>query len=368
MLISCLIAAAPLLGATAADDAFALRASHVHVGDGQVVLDAFVVVEDGVVKSVSNNAPRGVRVVEVDGHIAPGFISLRETLGAGSENTERTRKSTPTADLSFAFDPTSPSWKGLVSEGVTTVLLPAGNSQIAGGQAAIVSPAAGEVLKRNAVVTLGLSRSALGSSTAPTSFAGLYAHLGEQFAAAPEGSPLAEAKAGKVPVMMRAVTRSEVHRALEFAAAHGLKGAVIGAPEADDLVDELKASGLAVVFESKAAPASSKDVVKSALALSKAEVPFAFTSDAGSQGPLGMRMQAAACMRAGLDAGAALRAMTADAARIAGVEATHGTIATGRAADLVVWSGPPTDLTSRVHSVYAGGHLVHSAHAHGAHQ
>ena len=84
MLISCLIAAAPLLGATAADDAFALRASHVHVGDGQVVLDAFVVVEDGVVKSVSNNAPRGVRVVEVDGHIAPGFISLRETLGAGS--------------------------------------------------------------------------------------------------------------------------------------------------------------------------------------------------------------------------------------------------------------------------------------------
>ena len=60
--------------------------------------------------------------------------------------------------------------------------------------------------------------------------------------------------------------------------------------------------------------------------------------------------------------------MTADAARIAGVDATHGTIATGRAADLVVWSGPPTDLTSRVHSVYAGGHLVHSAHAHGAHQ
>ena len=79
-------------------------------------------------------------------------------------------------------------------------------------------------------------------------------------------------------------------------------------------------------------------------------------------------MQAAACMRAGLDAGAALRAMTGDAARIAGVGETHGTIAPGRAADLVVWSGPPTDLTSRVHSVYAGGNLVHSAHAHGAHQ
>ena len=71
MLISCLIAAAPLLGATAAEDAYALRASHVHIGDGKVVLDAFVVIEDGAVKSVSNHAPRGVRVVEVDGHIAP---------------------------------------------------------------------------------------------------------------------------------------------------------------------------------------------------------------------------------------------------------------------------------------------------------
>ena len=368
MLISFLIAAAPLLGATAAEDAYALRASHVHIGDGKVVLDAFVVIEDGAVKSVSNNAPRGVRVVEVDGHIAPGFIGLRETIGAGGENAERPRKSTPKADLSFAFDPSSPYWHGLVAEGVTTVLMPAGGSQIAGGQAAIVSPAAGKVLKRNAVVTLGLSRSSLGSSTAPTSYAGLYAHLAEQFAGAEAGSPLAAAKAGEVPVMMRAVTRTEVARALDFSVAHGLKGALLGAPEADDLVEEIKASGLGVVFESKAAPASDKDVVKSALALSKAGVPFAFTSDAGSQGPLGMRMQAAACMRAGLDAGAALRAMTGDAARIAGVGETHGTIAPGRAADLVVWSGPPTDLTSRVHSVYAGGNLVHSAHAHGAHQ
>ena len=203
MLISCLIAAAPALGAPALGasapgasvvrepapaDAFALRASHVHVGDGQVVLDAFVVIEDGVVKSVSDNAPRGVRVVEVDGHIAPGFIGLGDALGAGSENAERSRTSTPTADLSFAFDPTDPGWEALVAEGVTTVLLPGGSSRIAGGQAAIVSPAAGKVLKRNAAMTLGLSRRALGTSTAPTSYAGLYAEAERLFAEAGEGS------------------------------------------------------------------------------------------------------------------------------------------------------------------------------------
>ena len=35
---------------------------------------------------------------------------------------------------------------------------------------------------------------------------------------------------------------------------------------------------------------------------------------------------------------------------------------------VVLLDEPLTGLTSRVHSVYAGGHLVHSAHAHGAHQ
>lgn len=368
MLISCLIAAAPLLGATAPEDSYALRASHVHVGDGKVVLDGFVVIEDGLVKSVSSNAPRGVRVVDVEGQIAPGFIGLRETIGATSENTESARKSTPTADVSFAFDPGHPAWSGLVAEGVTTVAISAGSSRVVGGQAAIVSPAAGRVLKRNAMVTLGLSRASLGSSTAPTSYAGLYAHLEEQFAAAADGSPLAAAKAGKMPVLMRAGTRNESARAIEFAVTHGLKGALVGAPEASDLVDGIKASGLGVVFESTVNPSLSKDIVKSAIALSAAEVPFAFTSDAARQGPLGMRMQAAACMRAGLSADAALRALTGDAAKIAGVGETHGTLAAGKAADLVVWSGPPTDLTSRVQSVYAGGNLVHRAHAHGAHQ
>ena len=43
--------------------------------------------------------------------------------------------------------------------------------------------------------------------------------------------------------------------------------------------------------------------------------------------------------------------MTRNAADIAGVGATHGTIAIGKSADLVVWSGAPTDLTSRVEHV-----------------
>ena len=66
-------------------------------------------------------------------------------------------------------------------------------------------------------------------------------------------------------------------------------------------------------------------------------------------------------MRAGLSPKAALRALTVGAAEIAGVQGSHGTVSAGKAADLVVWSGEPTDLTSRVLHVFAGGRHVYDA-------
>ena len=109
------------------------------------------------------------------------------------------------------------------------------------------------------------------------------------------------------------------------------------------------------------------DVVDSAKALRAAGVPFAFASDANSRGPSAMRMTAAACMRGGLDAQAALAAMTKTAADMLGVSKSHGTLEVGKVADFVVWSGAPTDLTSRATHVFAGGKLVHEAGSHSAH-
>lgn len=376
MLSLSLIAAAPLFAPTAAlsapaastpavdGHALALKARHVHVGDGSVLSDAYVVVEGATIKSVGKSAPKGVRVIEVDGHVAPGFIGMRERTGAAGETSESARKSTPTADLAYAFDPEHPGWEALVANGVTTVVLTAGSDRIAGGMAAIVSPARGEVVKRGAAMTIGMSRRSISSSVEPTSYAGLHAHVKAAFEA-DAGGHFSRAKAGKLPVMIEAISRSEVARAAAFAKQHGLAGAIVGAPRADETLDAIKGAKLGVVFE-PLSPGSDSHVVDSVIALDAAGVPFAFTSDGR---PGNMRMTAAACTRAGLDPGAALRALTGGAAALAGVGATHGTIAAGMAADIVVWSGSPTDLTSRVHAVYAGGDLVHShegAHGQGA--
>jgi len=343
-------------------DTFALRAKSVHVGDGTVVANGVVVIKDGVIQSVGNAAPDGVEVLDVDGQIAPGFIGLREGTGVGSENNESTRKLTPTADVARAFNPEHPSWKHLVSQGFTAVVVTPSSSRIAGGTAAVVSPATGAILKRRAMVSLGMSSRSLSTSVEPTSYAGLYGHLEKAFAEAGDKSPLAMAKAGTMPVLIEAVNRAEVMNAAQFAKGHGLKGAILGATRSSDLVDVIKDAGLSVVFEPISA-GSSRQVHESALSLEKAGIPFAFTADANRRGPSAMRMTAAAFMRAGLAPKTALTAMTKNAADIAGVGKTHGTIAKGKSADLVVWSGDPTDLTSRVLHVFAAGSHVHDASA-----
>ena len=225
---------------SAPKDTFALRADFVHIGDGTSLEGGYVTIENGKITGVAAQAADGVRVVDVGGHLSPGLIAVRDATGAGSEATESARKLTPTADVARAFDPTHPDWVKVLDEGITTVVLTPGSSRIAGGTAAIVSPATGAVVSRGALVSLGMSSRSLSFSVEPTSYAGLYSHLSDAFENAVEGSPLAAAKAGRVPVLMEAVSRLEVLNAIEFAQGQGLKGAIIGAPRASDTVDEIK--------------------------------------------------------------------------------------------------------------------------------
>jgi hypothetical protein len=66
-------------------------------------------------------------------------------------------------------------------------------------------------------------------------------------------------------------------------------------------------------------------------------------------------------VQAGLSPARALRAMTADAARFLGLEATMGTVETGKVADLLVLDANPlTDIrnTQRIHAIVTRGKLI----------
>ena len=67
-------------------------------------------------------------------------------------------------------------------------------------------------------------------------------------------------------------------------------------------------------------------------------------------------------VKEGLDRDTALRALTINPARIAGVDDRLGSIEAGKDADLVLWSGDPLDVFSRAQRALVGGREVYACH------
>ena len=69
--------------------------------------------------------------------------------------------------------------------------------------------------------------------------------------------------------------------------------------------------------------------------------------------------QATLSIKEGLDRDTALRAITINPARVLGVDDRVGSIAVGKSADLVLWTGDPLDVLQRADAVFIGGREVY---------
>jgi imidazolonepropionase-like amidohydrolase len=70
--------------------------------------------------------------------------------------------------------------------------------------------------------------------------------------------------------------------------------------------------------------------------------------------------QATLSVKEGLDPKIALEALTINPARIAGIDDRLGSIEPGQDADLVIWSGDPLDVTSRVQRALIEGREIYA--------
>jgi imidazolonepropionase-like amidohydrolase len=113
-------------------------------------------------------------------------------------------------------------------------------------------------------------------------------------------------------------------------------------PDADESIDTLR--------ERANAP-------KVPAALEKAGITFAFSAT-GVQQPRDFVRNVARAVREGLSADAALRALTLDAAKIAGADARVGSIEKGKIANLVVTDGDLFEDRTQVKHVFVDGRLL----------
>lgn len=341
------------LAPSASAQTFGVHASKVYGPDG-VVEDATLLVEDGKVRAIARgrDVPVGTAIVEHDGALSAGLVAAHSYAGVLQESLDDTRSVLADARIADAFDASSSDLRRALRAGITTIVIAPRPETLVPGVTAVAKTAGGTLLRRDGQLTIALDSRAQRINRAPTSPIGMVAELEARFAK-PEGV-FATVASGRMPVMIAATQRSEIERALAFARKHRLSGSLLFAPLAGELVPDVQSSGLSIVFAALPLGAEGR-AIDSVVAIAKAGVPFAFALDVPFDAPDALRISAALARRGGVDPAIAMRALTSDAARIAGVGERVGALTKGMDADFVLWSGDPLDLGSRVVAVYVDG-------------
>jgi imidazolonepropionase-like amidohydrolase len=189
----------------------------------------------------------------------------------------------------------------------------------------------------------------------------------------PSLDALQPALAGQLPVAFEANASREILRALDMAQEFKLNPMITGGREADQVAQALKARNVSVVYNlnyptrSRMLPPDADEPIETLRAranapkvpgaLAKAGVTFAFSA-AGLREPRDFVRNAARAVREGLPAEAALRALTLDAAKIAGADARVGSIEKGKIANLVITDGDLFEDRTQVKHVFVDGRML----------
>jgi imidazolonepropionase-like amidohydrolase len=400
---------APTVGLRENPSSFhALTGARVVAAPGNVVENATVVIRNGVIESVTADgpAPAGARVWSMTGRtIYPGFIDAYTQIGMPDEVPEEERgpvnwnrqvRSFTSAADEFADD--GDRTGELRQQGFTTALALPGLG-IFRGTGAVVSlgdGGAGERVLRSGVVHgLSLVRDNRAGGGYPTSAMGAITFIRQTFhdadwydrahrawAANPEGlrrperdralEALVPVVRGDAPVVFQTRDEDEYLRAVSLADEFSVDAWFRGSGYEYRILEQVQQANrpllLPLDFPSApnvASPEQALGVSLEALRhwdlapenpgrLAEAGVRFALTADGLSNGSDFLRNLRTAVSR-GLPSDAALAALTTTPAQMLGVERTHGTVAAGKVANLVVAEGDVFSDDGRIVDVWVDG-------------
>jgi imidazolonepropionase-like amidohydrolase len=181
------------------------------------------------------------------------------------------------------------------------------------------------------------------------------------------------ALARTLPVAFEAGLAREILRALSVAKEFNLDPVITGAREADQVIADLKARSARVIYDldypsrPRTLPPDAEESIrelrtraqaaKTPGALEKGAVTFAFSSG-NLQQPRDFVRNAARAVKEGLSADAAVRALTLDAARIAGAADRLGSLEKGKIANVIVTDADLFEDRARVVHVFVDGRKV----------
>lgn len=335
------------------------------------------------------------------GWLLPGLIDAHSHIGLyedslgfeGADGNEDTDPATPQLRALDGVNPMDPAFREAVEAGVTTVLVSPGSANPIGGQIVAMKTLGRRVddmlLCASAAMKFALGENPKGvyhdKDETPVTRMATAAIIREQLFLAQEyrtrkekaeidndtdepdfdmkHEALLPVLRGEVPAHFHAHRSDDIFTALRICKEFGLKPVIIHGTEGHLIAEELAEEGVPVVsgpfLTDRSKPELRNLTERAPGLLSRGGVLTAITVD-HPEFPLRLLMDAVrSAVRGGMEEEQALRAVTINAARIAGLEARIGSLAVGKDADCVLYSGNPFDYKNVVCAVLCDGKIAY---------
>jgi imidazolonepropionase-like amidohydrolase len=374
---------------------------------GEPIEGGTILVQDGKITAVGAavTVPDGVPVIDATGSwVLPGFIDAHAHVGvheegegwAGNDTNEMTDPVMAQVRAIDAIYPADIGFRDAITGGVLAVNVNPGSGNPVGGQTCALKSWGRSVDEMLLKSPAGL-KSALGENPkrvwgeknrTPATRLGTAAVIRGAFVDAAnylakiENERTKSADQRKVVdrdlklealarVLLREIPwRQHCHRADDIATAirmadeFGYRLVIDHGTEAHLLADVLAAKGIPVIIGPLFTSRSKVELRNRSLAnpgrLARAGVTIAITTDHPVVPIHFLVHQAAFAVREGLEAKTAYEALTINPARIIGVDDRLGSIEVGKDGDLVLWSGDPLDVLSRVQRAFIEGTEIYA--------
>ena len=388
-------------GQVAAAQTIAITGARVHPVSGPMIENGTVLMRDGSIVAVGANVaiPADAQRIDATGKVVtPGLVNAATQLTLteiGAVAGTREAQARGRDGIAAAFRP----WEGLNpvsvliaparNAGVTTVLVTPSGGLISGqaGVIHLVPGAAADMVLRAPVAMVaefGPSRGPNGSPRAETIMrlreilddARVYRTRRAEFERAQTRAlaagrldleALLQVLDGRIPMLVAADKASDIEAVMKLARDYGFRLIIQGGAEAWQIAEKLAAARIPVLTGAmNNIPDSFTSLgqrQENAGILSRAGVQVSVIGNAGGGDEeafnvRNVRFEAGNAVAYGMDWNAALRAITLTPAETFGVADRVGSLAPGKMADVVIWSGDPLEFASQPERVFVRGQEI----------
>jgi len=396
--------ALPCAPALARAQTLALTGATVHTVTGPTLENATIVIENGHITAVGTtvNVPAGATVVPCAGkQIYPGLVDANSMLGLvevssvrGTVDSQEAGEVNPNIRAEVQINPGSELIPVARANGLTSALIVPRGGALCGTSALVHTDGwTHEDMQVAAPVALHIQWPDMTPNRAwwetrsdeeqkkardeqikrlSDAFNDARAYANAVSAEGQKGIPrhdrdvkwdgMVKAIRGEIPVAFHVDRLNQIRAALKFADEQGLKKIVlVGASDADQIADELKARDIAVIAgPTLDLPSRTWEPYDEKMSqperLREAGIRFCISNGGGeTMNARNLPYQAAMAAAYGLPKDEALKSVTLYPAQIMGVADKVGSIEPGKIADLVVTNGDLLEITTTVEQVYVAG-------------